>query len=184
MKQQKHLFCVCFQVTSPPVWNRKCRLWAAMGQRAVLLLSELLLLLTASRTLLAVSFPEDAVPLDVVDAHCESTHSKWTQQRLGITIAATWLQESTTILNIHFLVTSCICFHHGFPINSMRASVMSSQFHGGTLCSEAGPLATSHSIALTFSWWPRYRTLCSSLAGKHTHLYLSFSFTHPPHQYT
>ncbi|XP_053285249.1 sema domain, transmembrane domain (TM), and cytoplasmic domain, (semaphorin) 6D, like isoform X3 [Pleuronectes platessa] len=40
-----------------------------MGQRAVLLLSELLLLLTASRTLLAVSFPEDNTPLDVVDAH-------------------------------------------------------------------------------------------------------------------
>ncbi|KAM8894300.1 semaphorin-6D isoform 3-T3 [Spinachia spinachia] len=40
-----------------------------MGQRAVLLLSELLLLLTASRTLLAVSFPEDTAPLDVVDAH-------------------------------------------------------------------------------------------------------------------
>ncbi|XP_028293344.1 semaphorin-6D isoform X3 [Gouania willdenowi] len=40
-----------------------------MGQRAVLLLSELLLLLTASRTLLAVSFPEDIVPLDVVDAN-------------------------------------------------------------------------------------------------------------------
>ncbi|KAI4831174.1 hypothetical protein KUCAC02_002767 [Chaenocephalus aceratus] len=41
-----------------------------MGQRAVLLLSELLLLLlTASRTILAVSFPEDNVPLDVVDAH-------------------------------------------------------------------------------------------------------------------
>ncbi|XP_041838050.1 sema domain, transmembrane domain (TM), and cytoplasmic domain, (semaphorin) 6D, like isoform X2 [Melanotaenia boesemani] len=41
-----------------------------MGQRAALLLSELLLLLlTASRTLLAVSFPEDNVPLDVVDAH-------------------------------------------------------------------------------------------------------------------
>lgn len=43
-----------------------------MGQRAALLLSELLLLLlTASHTLLAVSFPEDVVPLDVVDAHCE-----------------------------------------------------------------------------------------------------------------
>uniref|UniRef100_A0A667XMA3 Semaphorin 6D n=1 Tax=Myripristis murdjan TaxID=586833 RepID=A0A667XMA3_9TELE len=42
-----------------------------MGQRAVLLLTELLLLLllTASHTLLAVSFPEDSVPLDVVDAH-------------------------------------------------------------------------------------------------------------------
>ncbi|XP_035020722.2 sema domain, transmembrane domain (TM), and cytoplasmic domain, (semaphorin) 6D, like isoform X2 [Hippoglossus stenolepis] len=40
-----------------------------MGQRAALLLSELLLLLTASRTLLAVSFPEDSTPLDVVDAH-------------------------------------------------------------------------------------------------------------------
>ncbi|XP_010771154.1 semaphorin-6D isoform X4 [Notothenia coriiceps] len=41
-----------------------------MGQRAVLLLSELLLLLlTASRAILAVSFPEDNVPLDVVDAH-------------------------------------------------------------------------------------------------------------------
>lgn len=49
-----------------------------MGQRAVLLLSELLLLLlllTASRTLLAVSFPEDSVPLNVVDAHCEYTHA-------------------------------------------------------------------------------------------------------------
>lgn len=45
-----------------------------MGQRAALLLCELLLLLlTASRTLLAVSFPEDIVPLDVVDAHCEYT---------------------------------------------------------------------------------------------------------------
>ncbi|XP_077482848.1 semaphorin-6D isoform X4 [Stigmatopora argus] len=40
-----------------------------MGHRAVLLLSELLLLLTASRTLLAVSFPEDIAPLDLVDAH-------------------------------------------------------------------------------------------------------------------
>ncbi|XP_061669772.1 sema domain, transmembrane domain (TM), and cytoplasmic domain, (semaphorin) 6D, like isoform X3 [Syngnathoides biaculeatus] len=48
-----------------------------MGQRAALLLSELplllllplLLVLTASRTLLAVSFPEDIAPLDVVDAH-------------------------------------------------------------------------------------------------------------------
>ncbi|XP_037546372.1 sema domain, transmembrane domain (TM), and cytoplasmic domain, (semaphorin) 6D, like [Nematolebias whitei] len=41
-----------------------------MGRGAVLLLSGLLLLmLTASRTLLAVSFPEDTVPLDVVDAH-------------------------------------------------------------------------------------------------------------------
>ncbi|XP_028257231.1 semaphorin-6D isoform X3 [Parambassis ranga] len=41
-----------------------------MGQRAALLLIELLLLLllTASHTLLAVSFPEDTVPLDVVDA--------------------------------------------------------------------------------------------------------------------
>lgn len=39
---------------------------------AALLLSELLLLtLTASRSPLAVSFPEDSVPLDVVDAHCE-----------------------------------------------------------------------------------------------------------------
>lgn len=45
-----------------------------MGQKAALLLSELLLLLlTVSRTLLAVSFPEDIVPLDVVDAHCEYT---------------------------------------------------------------------------------------------------------------
>uniref|UniRef100_A0A3Q3XMF1 Sema domain-containing protein n=1 Tax=Mola mola TaxID=94237 RepID=A0A3Q3XMF1_MOLML len=42
-----------------------------MGQRAALLLIELLLLLllTASRTLLAVSFPEDSVPLNVADAH-------------------------------------------------------------------------------------------------------------------
>lgn len=44
-----------------------------MGHRVVLLLSELLLLLllTASRTLVAFSFPEDSVPLAVVDAHCE-----------------------------------------------------------------------------------------------------------------
>ncbi|XP_077420032.1 semaphorin-6D isoform X4 [Vanacampus margaritifer] len=41
-----------------------------MGHRAALLLSELLLLLlAASHTLLAVSFPEDIAPLDVVDAH-------------------------------------------------------------------------------------------------------------------
>ncbi|XP_054626094.1 sema domain, transmembrane domain (TM), and cytoplasmic domain, (semaphorin) 6D, like isoform X4 [Dunckerocampus dactyliophorus] len=40
-----------------------------MGHRAALLLSELLLMLTASHTLLAVSFPEDIAPLDVVDAH-------------------------------------------------------------------------------------------------------------------
>lgn len=44
--------------------------------------------------------------------------------------------------------------------------VTSLQFHGGTLCSEAGPLAMNHSTALTFSWWPRYRTLFSSLAGE------------------
>lgn len=49
-----------------------------MGQRAPLLLSELLLLLTASRALLAVSFPEDSAPLDVVDAHCE-----YARQRKG-----------------------------------------------------------------------------------------------------
>uniref|UniRef100_A0A3Q2ZZW7 Semaphorin 6D n=1 Tax=Kryptolebias marmoratus TaxID=37003 RepID=A0A3Q2ZZW7_KRYMA len=43
-----------------------------MGQGAALLLSELLLLmLTASCTLLAVSFPEDTVPLNVVGAHSE-----------------------------------------------------------------------------------------------------------------
>lgn len=46
-----------------------------MGQRAALLLSELLLLLTASCTLLAVSFPEDSTPLEVVDAHCEYAHA-------------------------------------------------------------------------------------------------------------
>ncbi|XP_061739894.1 sema domain, transmembrane domain (TM), and cytoplasmic domain, (semaphorin) 6D, like isoform X2 [Nerophis ophidion] len=40
-----------------------------MGHGAVLLLSELLLMLTASHTLLAVSFPEDIAPLDVIDAH-------------------------------------------------------------------------------------------------------------------
>uniref|UniRef100_A0A3Q2NRB2 Semaphorin 6D n=1 Tax=Fundulus heteroclitus TaxID=8078 RepID=A0A3Q2NRB2_FUNHE len=40
-----------------------------MGQGAAVLLSKVLLLLAASRTLLAVSFPEDIVPLDVVDAH-------------------------------------------------------------------------------------------------------------------
>lgn len=56
-----------------------------MGQRAALLLSELLLplllLLTASRTLLAVSFPEDSTPLDVVDAHCEYAHAKRPRRR-------------------------------------------------------------------------------------------------------
>lgn len=79
--QQKPAFHVCLQVTPPPVWSRKCCLWAAMGQRAALLLSELLLLLlTASRTLLAVSFPEDVAPLDVVDAHCEY---KWAKQTEG-----------------------------------------------------------------------------------------------------
>ncbi|KAM4744491.1 LOW QUALITY PROTEIN: semaphorin-6D [Anableps anableps] len=40
-----------------------------MGQGAALLLSKLLLLLAASHTFLAVSFPEDIMPLDVVDAH-------------------------------------------------------------------------------------------------------------------
>lgn len=70
-KVTKGVFFWRFQVTSPPVCNRKRRLRAAMGQRAALLLSELLLLLTASCTLLAVSFPEDSAPLDVVDAHCE-----------------------------------------------------------------------------------------------------------------
>lgn len=40
-----------------------------MGQRAVLLLSALLMLLMATHTLLAVSFPEDSPPLDVVDTH-------------------------------------------------------------------------------------------------------------------
>lgn len=69
-----------------------------MGQRAALLLSELLLLLTASRTLLAVSFPEDNVPLDVVDAHCEYTHA-------NKLITATSLKKSTTIPNIHLLLT-------------------------------------------------------------------------------
>lgn len=55
-----------------------------MGQRAALLLSELLLLLlTASRTLLAVSFPEDTVPLDVVDAHCEYTHANEFSRDVG-----------------------------------------------------------------------------------------------------
>ncbi|XP_068174771.1 semaphorin-6D isoform X2 [Antennarius striatus] len=39
-----------------------------MGQRAALRLIELLLLLTASQSLLAVSFPEDAVALNVIDA--------------------------------------------------------------------------------------------------------------------
>lgn len=56
---------------------------------------------------------------------------------------------------------------------------MSPQFHGGILCSEAGPLVTSHSIALTFSWWPRYRTHCSLLAGKHIHTSLLLFHTPP-----
>lgn len=79
-----------------------------MGQRAALLLSELLLLLmTASRTLLAVSFPEDTVPLDVVDAHCEYMHANNSAESGGveITITAASLKKSTTILNIHFLLT-------------------------------------------------------------------------------
>ncbi|KAM6981020.1 semaphorin-6D isoform 2-T2 [Aplochiton taeniatus] len=40
-----------------------------MGRRAVPLLGALLLLLTVTHTLLAVSFPEDSTPLDVVEAH-------------------------------------------------------------------------------------------------------------------
>lgn len=62
-----------------------------MGQRAALLLSELLLLLAASRTLLAVSFPEDSVALDIVDAHCEYTQNvnlqhQWQQRSQSIAI--------------------------------------------------------------------------------------------------
>lgn len=57
-----------------------------MGQRAALLLSELLLLLTASCTLLAVSFPEDSAPLDVVDAHCEYAHAN--HPRGGVDVAS------------------------------------------------------------------------------------------------
>lgn len=121
VKQQKHaFFCVCFQVTSPLVWNRKCRLWAAMGQSAALLLSELLLLLlTASRTLLAVSFPEDTVPLDVVDAHCEYTHthtqmsSAETGYRLRL-LQRHWKSQQL-FLNIHFLLSPVT---HGIKTNT------------------------------------------------------------------
>lgn len=86
-----------------------------MGQRAALLLSELLLLLlTASRTLLAVSFPEDTVPLDVVDAHCEYTHAHMNSAATGggwreITVTATSLKKITAILNAHFVVTPVTC---------------------------------------------------------------------------
>lgn len=78
-----------------------------MGQRAALLLSELLLLLlTASRTLLAVSFPEDIVPLDVVDAHCEYTHANKVNRDRGRDYNyCNIIKKSTTILNIHFLLT-------------------------------------------------------------------------------
>lgn len=65
-----------------------------MGQRAALLLSELLLLLAASRTLLAVSFPEDSVPLDIVDAHCEyaqMTPRKFTQE---VNLQRQWQRSS------------------------------------------------------------------------------------------
>lgn len=84
-----------------------------MGQRAVLLLSELLLLLlTASRTLLAVSFPEDNVPLDVVDAHCEYTHTRANELRRDkeeIIITANSLTKLATLLYMHFFTQSCYC---------------------------------------------------------------------------
>ena len=41
-------------------------------------------------------------------------------------------------------------FHH-VHFNSMFMCVVPLQFHGDTPCSEAGPLATSPNIALTFS---------------------------------
>lgn len=100
---------VCLQVTTPLVWNRKCRLWAAMGQRAALLLSELLLLLllTASRTLLAVSFPEDIIPLDIVDAHCEYAHTNEVSRDGGRYYEYSKIPQkrSTTIHNVHVFLT-------------------------------------------------------------------------------
>lgn len=105
------LLCVCSQVTSPPEWNRKCRLWAAMGQRAALLLSELLLLLlTASRTLLAVSFPEDTVPLDVVDAHCEYTHAHMNS-------AATGWRGATSLKKVNSYPEHTLFSHSGHMWN-------------------------------------------------------------------
>ncbi|XP_063044412.1 sema domain, transmembrane domain (TM), and cytoplasmic domain, (semaphorin) 6D, like isoform X2 [Engraulis encrasicolus] len=60
--------CVCFQVTSSFSPNRKCPLSVSvMGSRSVFPLL-IFVLLTASR-LEAVSFPEDNIPIDVVDYH-------------------------------------------------------------------------------------------------------------------
>lgn len=123
-----------------------------MGQRAALLLSQLLLLLTASRALLAVSFPEDSAPLDVVDAQCEYAHANDPGGDGG-----EHAHKRTRSCSIHtrdgytlklYVHTQRIC-HQLLQSNACASSP--AQFHGGTLCSEAGPLETSRSIALTFS---------------------------------
>lgn len=68
-----------------------------MGQRVALLLSQLLLL-TASRTLVAVSFPEDSVPLAVVDEHCEDARKRTNRHNFhcttgeGTSSGAEWTQ--------------------------------------------------------------------------------------------
>lgn len=84
-----------------------------MGQRAALLLIELLLLLllTASRTLLAVSFPEDSVPLNVADAHCEYTHANEpSRDRKSQSLPLNWKQtnkeKSINSMNINIFTHS------------------------------------------------------------------------------
>lgn len=124
-----------------------------MGQRGALLLSELLLLLlTASCTLLAVSFPEDSAPLDIVDAHCEYAHAN--DPGGDVNAASRENADKHDISLLHTAATDLYVhtqylYHQLLQPNACVSSP--AQFHGGTRCSEAGPLETSRSIALTFS---------------------------------
>lgn len=65
--------CCVFQVTSRSVQNRRCvPSVPVMGWRELTLDLLLLLLLLLVSHLEAVSFPEDNIPLDVVDRHCKT----------------------------------------------------------------------------------------------------------------
>lgn len=102
-----------------------------MGQRAALLLSQLLLLLTASRALLAVSFPEDSAPLDVVDAQCEYAHANDPGGDGGnMPINAHEVAPSTHEMNTLssfmctrsiFVTNSCSLTHARLPLPSFTA---------------------------------------------------------------
>uniref|UniRef100_A0A8D3DSD4 Semaphorin 6D n=1 Tax=Scophthalmus maximus TaxID=52904 RepID=A0A8D3DSD4_SCOMX len=108
-----------------------------MGQRAALLLSELLLLLlTASRTLLAVSFPEDNIPLDVVDAHFSRRYPVFrgrpsgneSQHRLDFQLM-TKIQDTLFIAGRSF--TSQLLFHvpkHGQRLRTRSWLLLKARF--------------------------------------------------------